>query len=85
MTSGRTFLVNITPVEAVWLKDFPEIEANINELNIEQVKISPVPQTVIQSIAGKYNANLEELGKTLNCMVEADLENVSGRRKNVAN
>ncbi len=77
MSTGRTFLVNITPVEAVWLKDFPEIEANINELNIEQVKISPVPQTVLQSIAGRCNANLEELGKALNCMIEADLDNVS--------
>jgi hypothetical protein len=74
---GRVFLANVTPVDIVWLKDYPEIEANINELNIEQVKISPVPQTVLEGIAGRYNANIQELCEALNCMVEVDVENVS--------
>jgi len=70
-------LVNVTPVDAAWLKEFPSIEADINELSIEQVKIGPVPQAALQSIMGKYNTNAEVLGKALNCTIEADLENVS--------
>ncbi len=68
--------MNVTPVDAAWLKEFPSIEADINELNIEQVKISPVPQAILQSIMGRYNVAMEELSKALNCTIEADLENV---------
>lgn len=67
----------VTPVNEAWLKDYPEIEANINDLNIEQVKISSVPQAVLESIAGRYNAKIQELSEALNCMVEVDVENVS--------
>lgn len=77
VSSSRTFVSNITPIDTAWLKDFPGIEASVNKMNIEQVKISPVPLTVLQIIMGKYNANAEAMSKSLSCVIEADMDKVS--------
>jgi hypothetical protein len=72
--------MNVTPLQKEWLQDFPRILDSVNDIEVEQVVISPVPSTILQTVMGRYNVNAEAMSKELGCTIEADMTKVSVKR-----
>ncbi len=77
-SSGRTMFTQITPCSSDWIKQESVAFFNFIMKQKEQARTQegsfPASKAEVQAIVGKFDSNLEPLGKELDCVVEGNYE-----------
>lgn len=79
LTTSKTYALQITPIDMEWIRQengalHALYEERKSQVNICEVRITPVSRKILRFILGPGNSNIEQLNNELDCDIHGEYE-----------
>jgi hypothetical protein len=71
--------MQLTPIDMEWIRQENQVlhalyEELANQVNIKEIRVTPVSRGILRFILGPANRNVDELNQELDCLVHRDYD-----------
>lgn len=79
LRTSKTYALQITPIDMEWIQQengalHALYEEMASQVNICEVRVTPVSRGILRYILGPANRNVDELNRELDCIVHGDYD-----------
>lgn len=79
LQTSKTFAIQLTPIDMEWIRQENGVlhalyEEIASQVNVKEIRLSPVSRGILNFILGPANCNLDELNEELDCLIHNDYE-----------
>lgn len=79
LRTSKTFASQLTPIDMEWIRQengalYALYEEMASQVNIKEIRVTPVSRGILHFILGPANRNLDELNQELDCLVHGDYD-----------
>ncbi|XP_059353084.1 uncharacterized protein LOC130692190 [Daphnia carinata] len=77
LRTSKTYATQLTPIDMEWIREengalYALYEEMASQVNIKEIRVTPVSRGILHFILGPANRNLDELNQELDCLVHGD-------------